>query len=110
MPQQLVVYGARCTWWDYIENAGSRPMPPMQERDRFGRPTGRVRQSPGMPCCPHCSSPLFQMDVADWKKGIEAQAEKERGYHDLIGFAKGKCFPNFEEVRKAFAAQNERSH
>lgn len=50
-PNRLVVYGARCTWWGYPEEASRRPS--------------------GLPVCPHCARPLLQVDEADWFRGVD---------------------------------------
>lgn len=70
----IVVFGARCTWWDYITRAGSLPS--------------------GLPCCPHCGSPLFQDHEDSWWAGVDRyEADGHPGYRDVITWAQGRCFP-----------------
>ena len=47
----LIVYGARCTWWGSPEDAG--------------------RTGSGLPVCPYCGSPLFQLPAEDWFRGAD---------------------------------------
>lgn len=81
----LVAYGARCSWWGDRDEAGTKEI-----------------EGSKLPCCPFCKGMLFQMPVERWKKAVANRAEYERGYHDLIGFMKGKCFPTIEAARDAY--------
>lgn len=86
----LIVYGARCAWWDTIDNAGAIPRP--------GSPFG------GLPCCPHCRSPLFQMTDSEWWSGVE-RYEREKpwpGYRQMLEWQRGKCFPSIDHVKAAY--------
>lgn len=75
MADTRIVYGARCTWWDSIDQAATTPA--------------------GLPCCPHCSSPLFETDSeATWWSGVDAyERDGHPGYRDVITWARGRCFP-----------------
>lgn len=42
LPDTRIAYGARCSWWDNVQNAGTR--------DINGRRPGEIH---GLPCCPH---------------------------------------------------------
>lgn len=82
-----VVYGARCTWWDSIGAVAT---------------VGRMK----LPCCPHCKGPLFELPSrTEWDKMVAdyAAATLDPGYPDLIFWARGKCFPNFDALREAYA-------
>jgi hypothetical protein len=75
----LVVYSARCSWWDDIRNAGNLP----------------VAEGHPLPCCPHCRSVLFQVEVKEWNLGV-ADFQKVSGdehYTDFINWLRGRCFP-----------------
>ena len=84
---ELMVYGAGCTWFDTIDKAGSQKM-----RDGMGR----------LPICPHCGSVLFQMTMADWAAGVDKQEAKEPGYRELMKWAQGRCYKNFDALKEAF--------
>lgn len=84
MSDSRIVYGARCTWWDSIERAAAT--------------------ASGLPCCPHCGSPLFeQPDEATWWAGVDAyEANQMPGYREIIEWARGQCIP--QDGRGAVAA------
>lgn len=89
----LIVFGARCVWWDSIDKAGSIPRP----NSPFG----------GLPCCPHCKSVLLQMDESQWWSGVERyeREQPEPGYRQMIEWQRGKCFPSVDHVRAAYAVR-----
>jgi hypothetical protein len=82
-----VVYGARCTWWDSIQNIGHTRGP-----------------GPRLPACPHCGSVLFEMpDEARFMAGVPAyEAAGHPGYGDALRWARGKCFQNAEAMQLAY--------
>ena len=89
MTEQLIVYGARCVWWDGIEKAGS-----------ILRTAG-----PEMPCCPHCRSPLYQQDEPEWWAGVARyEADGHPGYREFVEWWRGKCFPTFAAAKRAYKA------
>lgn len=77
-----VVYGARCAWWDTIEK------------------TATVNGKPdGLPCCPNCGSPLFEVaSESVWWNGVEAHDDMNPGYREFVEWLRGKCFPGFPEA------------
>lgn len=85
-----IVYGAGCTWWDSIDNVGST------------NTTGI-----SLPCCPHCSSVLFEVrDEATWFKGVDRhEAAGNPGYRAMIEWGRGRCFRNFQELRAGYQAR-----
>ena len=90
-----IVFGMRCVWWDGIEKAG-----------KLATPSGH-----GLPCCPHCSSPLMQMDdPATWWGQVEKhEANGHPGYRAFIEWMKGKCFPDMAAAKAAYEARPGRS-
>lgn len=69
----IIVYGARCTWWDAIERVALRPS--------------------GLPCCPKCEGPLFQQKERDWWAGVDRyEAEGNPGYGEMLEWIRGRCF------------------
>lgn len=81
-----IVYGAGCTWWGSIANAGKRN---------------------GLPCCPHCGGVLFEVSgIEKWDGAVNAYAAKtgRSDYPAQIAFGRGKCFPNYAELEHAFKA------
>jgi hypothetical protein len=86
MPVDLdprIAYAANCTWWDSVAKAGSR----------------NVRDGDavlGLPCCPICGSPLFEVpDEATWWAGVEAhEAAGNIGYRGYIEWMRGRCYPD----------------
>ncbi|MCC8949310.1 hypothetical protein H8A97_30465 [Bradyrhizobium sp. Arg62] len=86
-----IVYGFRCVWWDGIEKVGSKGQGPLG----------------GLPCCPHCGSPLFEMpSPKEWWDGVERhQANGHPGYRDFIEWLKGRCFPTVQAAKAAYEAK-----
>jgi hypothetical protein len=77
-----VAYGARCTWWGLIREVG---------------------HNGNLPACPHCGGMLFEVEnEGEWWKGVRQHAKKEPGYEQMIKWAHGKCFRNFDELRAAY--------
>lgn len=82
----MIVYGARCTWWDDIS--------------KVGKLVGT-----GLPCCPHCKSVLFQLEDEKWFEGMKKyEAEGHPGYVAMIEWSRGKCFPSIEAIEAAWRA------
>ena len=84
-----IVYGARCTWWDSIDNVGRTPPGPGGHR---------------LPACPHCGSVLFEVPTEeDWWEGVDrAEREGRVGYRGLIEWSRGRCYPNFTALEAAY--------
>lgn len=84
-----IVYGVGCTWWDDIYKIGKTPGPI------------------SLPCCPHCRGLLLEMPtIDDWYKGIpKFEAAGHPGYGKMMDWARGKCFPNMDVLKKAYTAQ-----
>lgn len=80
----LIVYGARCVWWDNIEGAA-------------------LHRDSGLPCCPHCGSVLFQVEEATWWQHVEAhEAAGNPDYRKLIEWLRGKCFHTMDQAQRAY--------
>ena len=86
-----IAYGARCTWWDGIRSVG--------------------KANPGasghrLPCCPHCSGMLFEMEnEGQWFAGVDRyEAAGHPGYRAMMEWARGKCFKNIAELEAAYRA------
>ncbi len=92
-----IVYGFRCVWWDGIEQVGK-----MKGGDG---PLG------SLPCCPHCGSPLMQMDSpAQWWDGVaKHEVNGHPGYRAFIEWLKGKCYPTIQAAAEAYNAKPGRS-
>lgn len=84
-----VVYGARCSWWDSIDRASS---------------TGS-----GLPCCPYCKGPLYEVESADaWWADVrryEADGHGHEGYEAFVTWLRGRCYQNTESARAQFDAE-----
>lgn len=102
-----IVYGARCTWWDTIDQAGEKPVDGACElcgrKHLFGIPLrcerGEHTPHRGVPCCPNCQGALLEVeDERQWNAGLDA--------HPIIKWARGKCYPTFADLELAYAAVN----
>lgn len=82
-----IVYSVRCSWWDSIAKVGTRD----------GTPGG-------LPCCPFCGSPLFEMaDEDEWWTAIaEAAVERGSDYPAFIAWGRGRCYPTLDRAYTAF--------
>ena len=71
-----IVYGARCSWWESIKHVG-------------------INQENGLPVCPHCGSPLLEVENEErWIKGAQNfEDEGMANYVEFIEWVRGKCFP-----------------
>lgn len=78
---QRIVYGI-CTWWDSIDKAANKD---------------------GLPCCPHCGSPLFEMSsIEEWNSKVNEHEKKDPGYAKFVEWLRGKCFKNYGTAREAY--------
>lgn len=68
------VYSARCTWNGPIQAVGKLPS--------------------GLPCCPQCRSPLFELpSELEWTKAAHAyEREGHTGYASFMTWMRGRCF------------------
>ncbi len=91
-PDPRIVYSAGCSWWDSIENA-----------------TVNARSPHGLPACPGCGSPLFEIDSeAEWWRQVDHHAEvtEDPEYRPMIEWLRGKCFRSFPDARAAYEARS----
>lgn len=88
MTDKRIVYGANCVWWDSIYEVGHTP----------------ARNGMRLPCCPHCGGVLFEMPNENvwWECVDRHEAAGHPGYRALIEWARGKCFPHYTAVLKAY--------
>lgn len=88
-----IVYGVGCTWWDDIYKIGRTP-PALPGGHR-------------LPCCPHCSGLLMEMqDMAAWMKNVDRfEAAGHPGYSKLLEWQRGKCFKTMAAARAAYTAE-----
>lgn len=91
-PDTRIVYGARCAWWGSIDKTALTPPGPSGHR---------------IPCCPHCSSPLFEMDdEAAWFAGVDRhEANGHPGYRTFVEWLRGKCFPSPRAAMAAYSIE-----
>lgn len=86
MNDTRVAYGARCFWWDDVQNAGT------------------THTKGGLPCCPSCRSVLYEAPseevfLAGAQQWMQLSSPYDRkGYLDLLKWSKGKCFPSREHA------------
>lgn len=94
---QRIVYGAGCTWWDGIYAVGHIPG------------TGSPFNPRGIPGCPHCTSPLFEIEnEAAWWESVDLyEAAGHPGYRAMIEWARGKCFPNMAALVRAYEVRTD---
>jgi len=80
-----IVYSVHGTWWDSID---------------------KVSTKNGLPVCPHCGSPLFEMESEDvWWAGVDRyEANGHPGYRAMMEWARGKCFSTMSALVFAYAA------
>ena len=86
LPDTRVVYGSRCSWWDSIDKASA---------------TGS-----GLPVCPFCKCPLFEMESEEeWWKNVDSHEKKSHpGYRGMIEWGRGKCFPGYKTLQREYEA------
>jgi hypothetical protein len=81
-----IAFGVRCTWWDSIGRVGHVGPPGMR-----------------LPCCPTCGGMLYEVkDEATWMAGVDKHEARHPGYRAMVLWARGRCFPNHEAVKRAF--------
>ena len=83
-----IAYGARCVWWDSIENVGHV----------------KLREGATLPCCPHCRNMLFEMaDEQEWFTNVDKyEASGHPGYRRFVEWLRGKCFPTTKAAQAAY--------
>lgn len=106
-----IVYGAGCMWWDRIQHAGTRrPGADLIDRMKAQNPAlaaaldRDVASGPGLPCCPHCGGMLFEMASEEewWTAARKLEADSHPGYVAFLTWARGKCFPTYEDATMAY--------
>jgi hypothetical protein len=88
-----VAYGVLCAWWDDVANVGKHAVT-------------------GLPCCPHCKGLLYEMPRAEWETATKLYAASSADlaeYPDFVAWLKGKCFPNYNYAKQAYAVHKKRS-
>lgn len=96
MKDELIVYGANCTWWDDISKTAMVPGTLMDAK----------RPRSGLPCCPHCGSVLFQVPQSKWDDGMKKyETDAQPGYVAMMTWARGKCFRKMSDLRHAYTAE-----
>lgn len=87
MADERIVYGARCAWWDSIDQIATT--------------------TSGLPLCPHCGSPLFEVaNEREWWVGVDRyEAAGNPGYREFVMWLRGKCFRSVDLARVAFDAE-----
>jgi hypothetical protein len=101
-PEQLIVYGVNCVWWDSIEKTGRLEVP-----RRYDTPARMGR--PGLPCCPHCGSVLMQIEESKWfanmddyEAGRQPDGVAHPGYRKMMEWGRGKCFRTMSELKRSY--------
>lgn len=86
-----IAYGARCVWWDSIQNVG----------------TITARNGATLPCCPHCRGMLFEMpNEQEWFAGVDKyEGAGHPGYRAFAEWMRGKCFPDINAAKRAYEAE-----
>lgn len=82
-----IVYGAQCTFWGSIEDAGLTSM-----------------DGHGVPCCPFCGGMLFEVsDPAKWQASIDRHAAVEPDYPAIMAWSRGACLgDSMDHLRQAY--------
>jgi hypothetical protein len=77
-----VVYGAHCSWWDSIDNAGRVP-------------------GSSLPGCPYCGSPLYEApNIDEYLKGAY---ERGDDYVAMLMWLRGReCFRSLADAVQAW--------
>lgn len=84
MKDKRIVYGARCLWWGSIHE--------VKEITGYG-----------IPGCPHCGSPLFEVDsIETWNAGIEKYSKNDPQYAQFVDWLRTHHRTNFDTARKEF--------
>lgn len=82
MKDTRYVYGARCAWNGPIQSVG--------------------KTDTGPPVCPHCGSPLFEMETDEWWAGVDRYDAVHPGYRKMVEWAADKHFFKFTELQAAY--------
>jgi hypothetical protein len=102
-----IVYGASCTWWGTIQEAGTKLVAHV-DTFRFPNPkaTECERQEIKLPCCPVCWGLLYEMaNAAAWRAAAMLyQAAGHDGYFEFTEWMRGKCFRTYPEAIAAYRA------
>ena len=88
MTDKRCVYGATCSWWGSIHE---------------------VVVIDGLPRCPKCHGTLWEMESED-DFLASAKRYEERGnpgYLAMVQWARGKCFPSYDEAQLAYKLQHD---
>lgn len=83
MSDHRIVYGATCSWWDSIDKAG--------------------RTAGGLPGCPRCHGPLYEMTDGEWWVGVDRKVEVDDPlYREFIEWLRGRCHrgPDYVETAR----------
>nr|WP_294577496.1 hypothetical protein [uncultured Rhodopila sp.] len=88
MTDTRFVYGARCTWFGPIAEIGKRG---------------------GIPACPHCGSPLYEMpnEAMWWRVVDKHEAAGNPGYRAFVEWLRGKHFPTYTAAQDAYSKRHE---
>lgn len=89
-PDERIVYGFRCTWWDSISQA-----------------VPRGGEAGGLPVCPYCGSPLLESPSLEvWLDGARAhEVDGHPGYVDFLLWLRGRgCWREPGRLERALAA------
>jgi len=98
MPDERIVYGAGCTWWDSIDKAGK---------------AAPSRSGHRLPGCPHCGGLLYELDNERlWWAGVDGFAARtgNAGYRNMIEWSRGKCFKNVSDMKAAYDQEQKWEH
>lgn len=79
MTDTRIVYGYFCTWWDSI--------------DKCGKTEPNKKTGISIPCCPHCGSPLLEVDsLEEWESKVRAtEPTRWPNYVGFMRWLRGKC-------------------
>lgn len=109
-----IAYGARCLWWDSIDQVGKTPpfrRGSLQPPATPGGPARYVNEgtgplSPGLPCCPHCKGLLLEVpDMDSWMSSVRKHdANGNPGYVVFVEWLRGRCFKTMLEAKAAYTA------
>lgn len=70
-----------------------------------------ISSSSGIPACPKCGGVGFETTLTKWMAGArrhEEDSPPHPGYVQMIVWAKGRCFPNWEIAQAVYATFLER--
>ena len=90
---KIIIYGVRCSWWGVFGEHGTLPTP---------------SGNPGIPCCPHCRSVLYETVSDEWYKHLdELEAQGCDGYKEFYEWTRqcGRCFRSQVVAAIAYRAE-----